>query len=60
MNGEKNGLAKTYYEDGKIKSEREYIKDKLWNLKEYDINNNMINELKDGKGFIREYFFLVI
>ena len=27
----------------------------MWNVREYDNNNNVIYELKNGKGFIKEY-----
>jgi len=35
--------------------EYELKKGKLWNLKEYDKNNNIINELIDGNGFIKKF-----
>ena len=37
--------------------EGEYLNGKKWNGKGYDINNNIIYELKNGKGFIKEYDF---
>ena len=55
LNDKRNGLTKTYYEDGKIRTEEEYINDKLWNLKEYNRYSNLINEIKEGKGIIKEY-----
>ena len=48
-------IVKEYYEDGKIKFEKVFINEKLMNIKEYDINNNLINEFKDGNGYIKEY-----
>ena len=33
----------------------EYLKDKKWNGKMHNLENNEIYELKDGKGFIKEY-----
>ena len=35
--------------------EVEYLFGKVWNIKEYDINNNIINELKEGKGYLKLY-----
>ena len=37
--------------------EGEYLYDRKWNIKEYDINNNIIYELKNGKGYIKELDF---
>ena len=28
----------------------------MWNMKEYDINDNIINEIYQGKGKIKEYY----
>ena len=55
-NGERNGKGKEFYSDGKLKFEGEYLKGKRWNVKGYDdCEGNLINELKGGKGFIKEY-----
>ena len=35
--------------------EGEYLNGKRWNVKEYDINKNIIYEIKNGKGFIKEF-----
>ena len=43
-------------EDGNIKSEKEYIHGKIWNSKQYDINNNLLREVHEGKGTLREYY----
>jgi len=43
-----NGKGKVYYINGKLKMEKEYQNGNLWNVKEYDENNNIINELKVG------------
>ena len=50
-NGKRIGKFKEYYLDGKLLSEGEYLNNKKWNLKKYDINGNIINEIKDGKGY---------
>ena len=36
--------------------EGEFLNGKRWKGKEYDINNQLENKIKDGKGFIEEYF----
>ena len=35
--------------------ESEYYKGKRWNGKGYDANGNVVYELKDGKGYVKEY-----
>ena len=55
-NGSKNGKGKEYYSDGTIKFEGEYLNGKKWNGKEHDYKNeNIIYELNNGNGFIKEY-----
>ena len=57
LNGKKNGKCKEYYFcNGKIKFEGEYLNGKKWNGKGYNPNGNLTYELKDGKGYIKEYF----
>ena len=56
LNGEKHGKGKEYYSNGKPIFEGEYKKGKRWNGKGYDRNNNEVYELKNGKGYIKEYF----
>ena len=55
LNGEKNGKGKEYYSNGVIRFEGEYLKGKRWTGKGYDEQNNLIYELKDGKGFVKDY-----
>ena len=55
LNGKRNGKGKEYYENGKLKFEGEYKNDLKWNGKGYDLLGNIIYELKDGKGSIKEY-----
>ena len=56
FNGKRNGKGKEYHFDSKnSKFEGEYLKGKKWNGKGYDIDGNILYELKDGNGFIREY-----
>ena len=39
----------------KLKFEGEYLNGKIWNGKGYDRNGNMLYELKNGNGFIKDY-----
>ena len=57
LNGKRNGKGKEYcYSQLKfISFEGEYKNDKKWNGKGYDSLNNMIYELKYGKGLVKEY-----
>ena len=58
LNGKKNGKCKEYYFcSGKIKFEGEYLNGKKWNGKGYNPNGNLTYELKDGKGYIKEYSY---
>ena len=55
--GKKNGKGREYYnyKFNKIKFEGEYLNDKRWTGKGYDkINQKIIFELKDGKGYVKE------
>ena len=38
--------------------EGEYFNGKRWNGKRYDKNNNIIYELKGGKGYTKEYSYI--
>ena len=63
INGEFNGKCKEYFDededdddvDEKLLFEGEYKNGKKWSGKGYDINGNIIYELKNGKGYIKEY-----
>ena len=57
LNGKRNGKGKEYYIDGKLKFEGEYLNNKEWIGKGFDINGNIIYKLNnniDGKG--KEYY----
>ena len=41
---------------GKLKFEGEYFHDKKWNGKGYDIYGNFAYELKNGNGYVKEYY----
>ena len=53
----KNGKGKGYYNYklNKIKFEGEYLNDKRWVRIGYDKDQEIIFELKDGKGYVKEY-----
>ena len=53
LKGKRNGKGKEYYDNGKLKFEGEYLNDKIWNGKGYDINGDIIFEINDGKGYIK-------
>ena len=55
LNGKRNGKGKEYYYGGKLLFEGEYLNDKRWNGKLYNILNNFFYELKNGKGFIKNF-----
>ena len=55
LNGKRNGNGKEYYENGNLKFEGEYLNNLKWNGKGYDNLTNIIYELKEGKGLIKEY-----
>ena len=55
LNGERNGKGKEFFYDGRLKFEGEYLNGFKWNGKGYNINNNMVYKLNDGKGFIIIY-----
>jgi len=56
LNGKKNGKGKEYYEEGELFFEGEYINGKRWNGKFYNGINNIVYEIKNGKGFIKKYY----
>ena len=56
LNGERNGKGKEYKDEGQLVFEGEYFYGKRWNGKGYDENGNIAYELKNGKGFVKEYY----
>ena len=57
-NGERNGKGKEYDDDEELIFEGEYLNGKRWNGRGYDENGNIIYELKDGNGFVKEFNLL--
>ena len=55
LNGKRNGKGKEYNKEGNLIFDGEYLHGKRWNGKGYDDKNNIIYELKNGKGHIKEY-----
>ena len=58
MNGLKNGNGKEYNYDGSLLFEGEFKNGLKWDGKGYDIYNDIIYELKNGKGYVKEYDYL--
>ena len=52
---EKDGKAKEFFENGKLKFEGEYQNGIKWNGTGYDIKGNISYEIKNGKGYIKNY-----
>ena len=52
LNGEKHGKGISYWE-GKLLFKGEYRTGKKWDGQGYDRNNNIVFELKQGKGYIK-------
>ena len=55
LNGLRNGKGKEYDLEEKLIFEGEYLNDRKWTGKGYDPLNNIVYELKEGKGIIKEY-----
>ena len=60
LDGKKNGKGKEYEYKGKLVFEGEFLNDKKWTGRGYNLaKNDSINyELKNGNGFITEYYNL--
>ena len=56
LNGERNGKGKEYNYNGEIIFVGEYLNGKRWNGNGYDTNGNIIYELNNGIGFVKENF----
>ena len=56
INNKRNGNGKEYYDNGKLAFEGKYFLDRKWEGKGYDILENQIFELKNGKGTVKDYY----
>ena len=65
LNGKRHGKGKEYYDevidedenDIIVKFEGEYLNGKKWNGKGYNENKRQVYELKNGKGYFKEYYY---
>ena len=55
LNGYRHGKGKEFNNKSQIIFEGVYQDGKRWEGKRYDSKNNIIYELKDGKGYVKEY-----
>ena len=55
LNGKRNGNGIEYYWDCKKKFEGEYKNGNMWTGKLYDYENNIIYEIKNGKGIYKGF-----
>ena len=55
INGFRNGKGKEYDCDGNLIFEGEYLNGDRWKGNIYDKNGNIILELKNGKGYLKQY-----
>ena len=57
LKGKLNGISKEYEYNGQLVYEGNFLNGILLDFKEYDEKNRVINELKNGKGIITEYYY---
>ena len=55
LNGKRNGKLTEFFINGNKKFVGEYLNGLKWNGIGYDINNNVIYQIKDGNGLVKEY-----
>ena len=55
LNDLRHGNGKECYNNKKIHFNGEYLYGRKWNIKEYDVEGNVINEIKNGKEFMKEF-----
>ena len=55
LNGKSNGNGKEYDNEGILIFEGQYLDNKKWDGKGYNKFNNIIYELKNGKGLMKEF-----
>ena len=59
LNGKKNGKGREFYNNIKrtIKFEGEYYNGKKWTGKGYDYNGKQVYTIKNGEGYIKNYYY---
>ena len=57
LKGKRNGKGKEYYKNGQLLFAGEYLNGKKWNGNGYNIYGELKFEIKEGKGYIKEYGF---
>ena len=55
LKGKRNGKGKEYDLEGNMMFEGEYLNGKKWNGKGYDGEKNIVYEIKNGNGYIKEF-----
>ena len=55
LNGKRNGKGKEYYPNYNLMFEGEFLNGKRWKGKGYNYFRKEEFEIKDGKGFVREF-----
>ena len=55
LNGKRNGKGKEYDLEANMMFEGEYLNGKKWNGKGYDGEKNIVYEIKNGNGYIKEF-----
>ena len=55
-----NEKGKEYYKNGELKFEGQYLNGERWNGKGFNINGELEFEIKNGKGNIKEFYYIRI
>ena len=56
LNDLRHGDRIEFYNDKKVRFKGEYFYGRKWNIKGYDKEGKIINELKNGKGIIKQFY----
>ena len=60
LNGKINGKGKEYDNKGTILFKGEYLNEDKWNKKGYNESNNIVYELKNGKGVVTDIIYFLM
>ena len=55
VDGKRNGIGKEYDYEGKLRFEGIYLNGKRWSGKGYNEKREIVYQIKDGKGYAKEY-----